>query len=81
MNRSERRRAGPAAAAKPVDRRRIILCVTLAVIALLIVAGIFWGSRTPQVASQAPDIAQIKVPESAKNQIMCPGLAGNSESN
>jgi thiol-disulfide isomerase/thioredoxin len=63
MNRAERRRGGPSVSARKGGngRRRVILYGTLGVIALLIVAGIAWGSRAPKVASDAPTIADLKV--------------------
>jgi cytochrome c biogenesis protein CcmG, thiol:disulfide interchange protein DsbE len=62
MNRAERRRGAEATSRKqPKDRRRVILFATLGLVALLILAGVVWGSRTPQLASEAPTLAQLTV--------------------
>jgi thiol-disulfide isomerase/thioredoxin len=65
MNRTERRRTNAPAAQKGTDRRRLILYGTLGLIAVLIVAGIVWGSRAPQLASEAPTLAKLNIGQDA----------------
>jgi thiol-disulfide isomerase/thioredoxin len=66
MSRSDPRRSAAAASArKSTDRRRIIIFATIGVVALLIVAAFVVGSRTPEVASVAPTLAQIKIGQDA----------------
>jgi thiol-disulfide isomerase/thioredoxin len=64
MNRAERRRGGVPTKAQ-ADRRRLIVYVTLGVVALLLVVAVALASRTPKTASDAPIFAPLKVGQAA----------------
>ena len=61
MNRADRRRTGPATQQGGADRRRIIVFATIGVLAIGVIVAFALASRTPPVASVAPEQAQIKV--------------------